>query len=475
LSFKKKFFKNTITLAGFNYTAQIIEFASTYILSRLLLPEEYGFVALITVFTGFIAIFVDAGLSYAVIRSDYGRRYFKAISNLSLLIGTGLFLIMAALSYPITLFYGNKALLVPTIILGSNFIIQSINVVPSAILHKELKFNRIGLIRLLGTALRIGLMILMAYLGYSYWSLIIPVLIQAFFNNIMFSIMSGFFFRFFPWIYLRLAFRTTKSLMANITGFNLINYWARNADNLIIGKFYGAADLGIYNRAYKLLYMALNSTTNLFGSVLFPSLKELKSKGGDVKGEYESLLGIISIITFPIGAFMILLAEPFVRFMWGEDWLAVAELLPYFGLLLMLQTLLSTVGNIYILFNKEKILFRIGGITAVIMVTAIVSGALISVVHVARFYAVSYILFTVPLNLHVGFIRNLGFTVRQVVRFWLPKLLLLLGTLVAIWLDQYLISAGFLLAYMLHIVVFQYKDLVKLWNLIKRKMGRKNG
>lgn len=473
MSFKKKFFKNTATLAGFNYTAQILEFASTYVLSRLLLPEEYGFVALITVFTGFIAIFVDAGLSYAVIRSDYGRRYHKAISNLSLLIGTVLFLIMVALAYPITLFYGDKALLIPTIVLGSNFIIQSINVVPSAILHKTLQFSKVGLIRLLGSILRIGLMILLAYMGYSYWALIIPILIQAFFNNIIFSVLSKFYFRFFPWIYTRLAFRTTRSLMANITGFNLINYWARNADNLTIGKFYGAADLGIYNRAYKLLYMALNSTTQLFGQVLFPSLKELKSKGGDVKGEYESLLGVISIITFPVGAFMILLAKPFVRFMWGEDWMAVADLLPYFGLLLMLQTLLSTVGNIYILFEKEKILFRIGGITAVIMIAAIVSGAFFSMVHIARFYALSYILFTVPINLQIGFIRNLNFTYRQILRFWAPKLLILLGTLAAIWLDQYFITVGLLLVYMLHIVVFQYKDLKKLVELIKKKIGRK--
>lgn len=474
MGFKKIFFKNTITLAGYSYSTRIIEFLSTYVLSRLLLPEEYGFVALITIFTGFISIFVDAGLSYAIIRSDYGERYYKAISNLSLLIGTGLFLILLVLAYPITLFYDNRALLIPTIVLGSNFIIQSINVVPSAILRKELKFNKIGLIKLLGSILTIGLMIIMAYMGFSYWSLIIPVIIQAFFNNIMFSVMSGFYFRFFPWIYSRLALRTTRSLMLNITGFQFINYWARNADNLIVGKMYGPADLGIYNRAYKLLYIALSSTTNLFGQVLFPSLKELKSQNGDYKKEYESLLGIISIITFPIGAFMILLAKPFVRFMWGENWIGVADLLPYFGLLLLLQTLLSTVGNIYVLVDKERILFRIGGITAVIMIAAIVSGAMFSVLHVARFYALSYIILTVPINLHMGFIKAIGYKSKQVLIFWLPKLILALLILIFIWLDQYLITAGLLVLYMLHLVIFQLDDLKKLWELIIKKLKTKD-
>jgi O-antigen/teichoic acid export membrane protein len=321
--------------------------------------------------------------------------------------------------------------------------------------------------------MRIGLTILMAYLGYSYWSLIIPALIQALINNIALSVMSGFYFRFFPWIYSRLAMRTTRSLMANITGFNLINYWARNADNLVIGKVYGAADLGIYDRAYKLLYMALSSTTNLFGSVLFPSLKELKSKGGDARGEYESLLGIISILTFPIGAFMILFARPFVHFMWGEEWMKVADLLPYFGLLMIIQTLLSTVGNIYILFDKEKVLFRIGGLTAIVMIAAILSGAYFSVVQIARFYALSYILLTVPINLYMGFYKAIGFHPMSIIRFWIPKLVLILGMLISIWLDKSLITYFLLGIYFGHIVIFQWHDLKKMVELVVRRLRKK--
>ena len=472
MSFKRRFFKNTLTLAGYNYVSQIIEFLSTYVLSRLLLPEEYGFVALITVFTGFMALFVDAGLSYAIIRSDYGIRYYKAISNLSLLIGAGLFIIMLMLAYPISLFYDNKALLIPAIVLASNFIVQSINVVPSAILHKELKFNKVGLIRLMSTILRIGLMILMAYRGYSYWSLIVPIIIVSIFRSIVLSIASGFYFRFFPWLYSRLAMRTTRSLIANITGFNIINYWARHADNLIIGKIYGAADLGIYNRAYRILNISMNLTTNLFGRVLFPSLKELKSAGGNVNKEYESILGIISIITFPIGAFMILLAEPFVRFMWGEDWILVADFLPYFGLLVLLQTLLSTVGNIYIIYDQEKMLFRIGGITAVVMIAAIISGAMFSAIHVARFYALSYILFTVPLNLVVGFVKTIKFDPKKVARFWGPKMLLFLGIFVSIWADNIIVTSLLLFLYMFHILILQWSDLLKVLKTIRNRIRK---
>lgn len=471
MSFKKKFFKNILTLAGFNYSIQFIEFLSTYILSRLLLPAEYGFVALITVFTGFVSLFVDAGLSYAIIRSDYGIRYYKAISNLSLLIGTVLFIAISILAYPIARFYDNNELIIPTIILGSVFVIRSISVVPSAILNKNLAFNKTGLVRFTASLIQISTTILLAYLGFSYWALIFPVVFHALTSNIMLSVMAGFRFRFFPLIYLRLAFRTTKTLMANITGFNLINYWSRNADNLIIGKFYGTSDLGLYNRAYKLLYMALNSSSNLFGQVLFPSLKELKTNGGDVKHEFSSMLGIISIISFPIGAFMILLAEPFVRFMWGENWMGVADLLPFFGVIIFMQTLLSPVGNIYVLYQKEKTLFTIGGLSAIVMIIAIVAGAFFSMKHIACFYALSNILFNVPLNIYLGFHKALNFRIKELMVFWLPKMALSLGLVSAIWYDITIIGWVLILLYLLHILFLQQKDLRKIFELARKKLN----
>ena len=469
MGFKKKFFKNTLTLAVYNYSIQFIEFFSTYILSRLLLPEEYGFVALISVFTGFISIFIDAGLSYAIIRSDYGHRYYKAISNLSILIGVLLFTVMAMLAYPICLFYKNMDLFWPTIVMSITFIIRSVSIVPSAILNKNLKFNKTGLIRFIGTLLQIIITIGLAYLGFSYWSLIISAIINSLFTNIMYRIASHFKFRIFPLVYLRLGFRTTRSLMANITGFNLIVYWARNLDNLIIGKYYGTAELGIYNRAYKLLYMALNSSSNLFGQVLFPSLKELKTNGGDVKKEFSSMLGIISLVSFPIGAFMILAAKPFVQFMWGSNWMGVADLLPFFGIVILMQTILSPVGNIYVLYEKERILFIIGGISAALLIAAIIAGAFFSIKHIACLYALSNIIFNVPLNMYLGFIRALQFKIKEVHIFWLPKVVLSLFLVYFVWNDFYLFTLITVAVYMIHILTLQWNDLKKFYTILHAK------
>src|SRR3989304_7769921 len=105
MSFRKSLFKNIVILGGYSYTTQIISFLSSIVLARLLLPAEYGFVALITVFTGFIIQFADAGLSYIIIRSDYNRLFHSTIHFLAILIGVLLAAIVVLLAYPISVFY----------------------------------------------------------------------------------------------------------------------------------------------------------------------------------------------------------------------------------------------------------------------------------------------------------------------------------------------------------------------------------
>ena len=216
MSFKRNFFKNIITFGGFNYLTQALSFLSSIVLSRFLVPSEYGFVALITVFTGFITMFTDAGLSFSVIRSDYGRTYHHALNNLSLIIGILLFLIMVVLAYPISLFYKNPDLVLPTIIYSSVFIIISLKVVPEGLLAKELKFNTIGQIKLYSALLLIALMILFAILGFSYWSLIIPQIISSLFTTFLSYKKAKFRFNFNSFYKIKLAFTKTKSLIGNL-------------------------------------------------------------------------------------------------------------------------------------------------------------------------------------------------------------------------------------------------------------------
>ncbi|MBA7528566.1 hypothetical protein ES705_20753 [subsurface metagenome] len=470
MSFKRNFFKNIITFGGYNYIGQALSFLSSIVLSRYLTPSEYGFVALITVFTGFIIMFSDAGLSYAVIRSDYGRTFHHALNNLSGFIGILLFLIMIILAYPISLFYENPDLILPTIVLSSIFIINSLKVVPQAILTKNLEFNTIGQINLYSVVLLIGLMILFAILGFSYWALIIPQIIADLFKCIMFYKKAKFRFTLNAFYKMKLAFNKAKSLIGNLSIFNMIDYWTRTADNLIIGKFYDTDSLGLYNRGYRLLQMSTSIITGIFGTVLFPSLKKHQSEGGDVNKEYEDILGIISLLSFPIALVLILIPKQLTVILWSETWIGAADFLPYFGLLVLSQTLIFTTGNIFILLKKEKIFMRLGVIMSSLVVGSIVVGAFFSVLHIIRFYTLFYLIAVIPIVLYVGFYKSFSFPVKRILRFWLLKLVLSVSLVFSIWFGTKLYSSILLGLYFIHLIFFQRKEIIAFFGILKNRI-----
>ncbi|MFW6219026.1 MAG: oligosaccharide flippase family protein [Bacteroidota bacterium] len=473
MSFRRSFFKNVITLGGYNYGSQILNFLSSIVLSRLLLPEEYGFVALIMVFTGFIIIFADAGLSYAVIRSDYGRTYQKVLQSLSIWIGIGLSILLILLAYPIALFYGDMELVIPTIFTSLLFVTKSLSIIPVAILSKNLDFNFLGKAKMSETIISITLMIILALLGFSYWSLIIAQVFSPLALFFMARYRLNFGFYIYNWKFIKFGFQKTKSLIGNITGFNIINYWARNADNLIIGKFYGSASLGIYNRAYRMLQLALTLITGLFGTVLYPSLKDLESKGGNINKEYANILGVISILSFPIALVLILFPDTIVYVLWGNNWMKVANLLPYFGLLIISQTLLSTNGSVFVLLNKERMVMLLGGITSVILVFSIVIGSLISVEGVAVFYALGYIGLVLPISVYYSFYKSFGFEVREIINFWTPKFVLSLSVLFSLWFRIEWLKLLSMLLLMIHIIYYQRNDIRSFTRLIKENLAKR--
>jgi O-antigen/teichoic acid export membrane protein len=463
VGFKKKLFKNMFSLALYNYGSQGIYFLSTIVLSRLLLPSEYGFVTLITVFINFISIFSDAGISHAIIRSDYGKTYQKALGTLTNWIGIGLFLLMVLLAYPIAWFYDNFELVPATIVLATLFIFRAIAIVPTSILNKQLKFSILGKYSLWISVLNTIITIVLAYLKFSYWAIILPQVLTAVIHYLLLEREVKIGLKFYPRNYIKVAYVKTKSLIGNVTGFNMINYWAGNSDALLIGKLYGEASLGLYNRAYSLMAIALNLIGGLFNLVLYPSFKEHQSTGGDIRKEYEDILGLISLMNFPIGFILIVFPVQLVSVLWGSNWISVSEFLPYFGLLIMCKTMLASTTNVYILLGEEKLNMIIGSISAVTMIVAIVAGAFISLRYVAFMHALAYIAFVLPVNVYWGFYKAIGYPFKFIIRFWLPKVLFFLCLLFSIHENQKTLSVIFLLAYFLHILFLQRKNIKRLF------------
>ncbi len=472
MGFKKDFIRNIAKFGSYTYIVQVIEFISTIVLSRLISPEEYGFVALIIIFSGFIFVLTNVGIKHAIIRNDYDKDKIKRFFSLSIWIGLTLFVLFAMLAYPIALFYENMKLIFPTMVMGFIFIFESINFVPGSLATKELKFNILGVGSIIQTIFQVILMIILAFLGFSYWSLIIPLTLSPFIKFLYISKKVDF----TPALYgFHDAFgllKEIRTLVGSITISGIFNYWSRNIDNLLIGKFFGDAALGLYNRAYRFIYLATRLVTTVFGVVLFPSLKKLKDEGGDVNKELLTILGGLSLINYPIGFALILLAKPIVLILWGQDWTGVIQFLPYVGILILIQTIFSATGDFYVLQKKEKTVLKLSIISTVLSVSAIVLGVRYSPLHVILFYTLANIIM-IPVQVIMGFYRALKFKISELLSFWAPKFFMSILLVYFNFYDHYLALVVIAVFYLAHLLLYLKQDINKFIGLIKEKMAER--
>ncbi len=473
MGFKKTFFKNVAVYGGYGYLSWFFDtLISTIILSRFLGPKEYGFVALIGIFSGFIQLFSNTGLSYAVIRTNNSIRFQKLMFNLSVWVGLALCLIMCMLAYPITLIYGNEALFWPTIVISIQFFTNAFNIVPQAILEKRLEFNFLGLANFIVVLITIAMMITMAVLGYGYWSLIVPFVFQPLIRHILLERKTKFGMHFYGWKLTKFGLKNVRTMFESISIFNFVNYFARNADNFVVGKFYGEVSLGLYDRAYKFLYMARRLINATLGPVLFPSLVDAKSNGEDIRSHFLDILGMINIVNIFIAAPLVLFAKPITLLLWGEAWTGVADFMPYVGAIIPLQTLMISSNDLYMIDKKEKSYLTLGIPLALILVAGIVIGAFFSALHIIRFYAIAFALFQTPISLYMGHYRILKFEWRQIVVFWLPKVILTNALIFSIWFGNPYITAVLMVIFIVETLLFRFKDIYEIALLLKQKINK---
>jgi O-antigen/teichoic acid export membrane protein len=178
-----------------------------------------------------------------------------------------------------------------------------------------------------------------------------------------------------------------------------------------------------------MLTFPLSLITGLIGTVLFPSLNKLKASEEAVRSEYLFILKLIGFISFPVAFILLLFSDKLVFLLWGEAWMGVAQLLPYFGLLVLSQSLLSTIGNILVLMKREEVLRISGWISAAVIIAGIVYGASVSLLAIAQFYSLVFIAVVLPYHLFFVYIKVLKFSARSIILFWGSNILFSL----AIW------------------------------------------
>jgi O-antigen/teichoic acid export membrane protein len=230
----------------------------------------------------------------------------------------------------------------------------------------------------------------------------------------------------------------------------------------MVGKFYGSSDLGIYSRAYQFLNMQMNLIAGTFNSTLLPSLKNIQTDRQKLKFEYSEMLNLMTLVIFPIMIMLVFFSETIVSILWGNNWLAVAKISPYFGVMAMLFLPISTLGSAYIITVNERLLFKSGLTTSILTVIIILIGVYISLETMVFLLSLGYIVIITPIHLFFSFKADL-FSFNQLKRNWFPQIFLLGVLILSIYYSLFylkLLTVLIFFAYMLFLTFRQLRSAV---------------
>ena len=264
------------TLGGLRWTAtsalfqQAVQFGFSVILARILVPEDFGIMALMSVFTGFASLFVDFGIGAAIIqRPDLKQRHLNSALWLNIGSGTLFMVTMIAAAPLLAAFYDEPQLTLITIAFAPAFLLGSLTGVQSALLQRTMSFRKLAMIENVAFVGANLVGIAMAIAGFGVWSLVALTLATG-------VIKVGLLWLASDWHPTgppdRGSIRDLWGFSSRLAGFTAVNYWARNADNLLIGRFIGTNQLAYYNRAYNLMSLPLDIVSSVATRVMYPAL-----------------------------------------------------------------------------------------------------------------------------------------------------------------------------------------------------------
>lgn len=363
-------------------------------LARLLDPKEFGLIAMVTVFSNFFLIVNDIGISSAIIqKKDVTEEDLSSgfwVNLVEGLIITGLFFVLAPV---IAGFYSNSALRPIIMVVSVIFTISSLGMIQYALLSKKMDFRTLAVVEIASVTLGGGVAVALAATGFGVWSIVAQMLTSCFVMTALLLLLSNW----KPKLILR--WQSTKKLLSfglPVAGFHLVNYFNRNLDNLLIGKYLGAKQLGYYDVAYKSLLFPVSNVSYIISRVMFPALSKLEDDKARVRNAYIRATQYIALITFPLMAGLAILAPQLVRVTLGPKWERAIFLIEVLALIGGLQSIYTTIGSLYLSQGRTGILFLFGLVQVVVYAVGFIIGLHWQVEGVAVAYVIAFLLLLYP-------------------------------------------------------------------------------
>jgi O-antigen/teichoic acid export membrane protein len=373
----------------------ILRTGSTVVLARLLTPKDFGLVAMVMAVINFAIMFKDMGLSMATVQKDkINHVQISMLFWINTAIGAILALLTILLAPAIASFYAEPRLKAVAVAMAAVFVFGGLTIQHQALLRRNMRFVILAVIEVAGLLVGVTAAIVAAWRGAGYWSLVFMHVAMAATIAVGVWVASGW----RPgWPRRASGARSMLTFGRDIISFRMVNYFARNTDNILLGRFYGSGVLGLYSKAYGLLMLPISQITGPLTAVAMPALSRIQDDPKRYTSYYTKLILLLSFISMPLIVFLAVCSKSVIHLILGEQWLGAGRIFQILAITAFIQPVSNTAGVVMLSLGQSGRLLKFGIVNSVLVVASFVVGIRWGAVGVASAYAVANYLILFPM------------------------------------------------------------------------------
>jgi len=372
----------------------LLRVGSLMVLARLLEPQDFGLVGMVTALTGILNLFRDFGLSTATVqRVNVTEEQIATLFWINVLVGVILGLLAVVSAPVVVVFYHEPRLFGVTAVLATGFLFNAAGVQHSALLQRHMRFTAIATIDMIALVVSAAVGIGMAFGGYGYWALVIMAVTLPLVATIGLWLTTA-------WIPGRPRKQVGMCSMMRFGGMvtlnNVVAYMAYNVEKILLGRFWGAEAVGIYGRAYQLINIPTDSLNSAVGGVAFSALSRLQDDANRLKTYFLKGCSVVLALTVPITIVCALFADDLIAVLLGPKWIGAAVIFRLLAPTILIFALINPLSWLLLSTGLVRRSLNIALVIAPLVIAGYVIGLPYGPKGVALAYSAVMTLWVVP-------------------------------------------------------------------------------
>lgn len=366
----------------------IVSMSGTIVLARLLTPGDFGLIAMVLVFSLLLQNFGFNGFTELTIqRPHITHRQISTLFWMNVVINSILALLFIAVSPFIAHFYREPRLILMIAVIAPSILFSSLATQHLALLQRNMQFNKTAILTIVASSVSVATAILLAYRGFSYWALAIRWAALPFITAIGAWILC----RWRPGLPAKdPEIRPMIRFALNTYGNFVVDYFGRNIDKLLLGKYFGTQALGFYDRAYQLSNMLPNQLVPPITNIAVAALSRVSDSPEKYLRSYLEAISLLAFIGMPASAILVLTGRDLIYLLLGPHWSTAGRLFQIFAISLGIKLIYFTHGWLHLSLGTPDKWLRWSLCALLVTLFCLLIGLAHGLLGVTVAYSVSY-------------------------------------------------------------------------------------